>query len=64
MSDSNFIKLDIDDSNGHEWVEIKMRPIALIGKTVCKKCGYFRRTNEAGVGVNKECKGLIKVELR
>lgn len=64
MCDANYKKLDIDDGNGHEWFEIMSRPFALVGKTVCKKCGYMRRTDQCGNPLNKVCSGAVKIVLR
>jgi hypothetical protein len=64
MSDVNYIVLNIDDGNGHQWIEILKTPHGLIGKTVCKQCGYFRRVNGEGIALNKQCKGPVRVELR
>lgn len=64
MDNSNYLQLDIDDQNGHEWVKILQTPKGLVGKTVCKKCGYFRRVNEKGIPLNKQCKGPVRVTLR
>lgn len=64
MSEEKFKELNIDDGNGHIWIEILKTPRGLIGKTVCKKCGYFRRVNGEGIALNKQCKGPVRVELR
>jgi len=61
---SNYKRLDIDDGNGHEWFEIIKKPLFLVGKTVCKQCGYMRRIDENGKPLNKDCKGPVKVTLR
>lgn len=64
MSDLNYKKVQIDDGNGHEWFEIQNSPVALIGKSVCSKCGYMRRLDEFGTPINKTCKGPVRVSLR
>lgn len=64
MNNTNYKNLDIDDRNGHEWIEILNTPRGLVGKTVCKKCGVFRRVDENGNALNKQCKGPVRVELR
>jgi len=64
MNNSNFKPLDIDDGNGHIWVEILERPKMFIGKITCRNCGYLRRVDETGKPLNKKCVGLVKVTLR
>lgn len=64
MSDLNYKKVQIDDGNGHEWFEIQNSPVALIGKTVCKKCGYIRRIDQNGNPLNNICAGPVKIALR
>lgn len=64
LNDQNFKKIAIEDSNGHEWFEIVNRPQALIGKIVCKKCGYMRRIDQNGNPLNKACNGPVKIALR
>ncbi len=64
MNTTNFKKLEIDDGNGHIWVEILNRPIGLIGKIACSQCGYLRRVDEKGTPLNKTCVGKVKVTLR
>ena len=64
MSESNFKKLEINDGNGHIWVEIINKPIFFIGKIVCSQCGYLRRIDAEGNPVNKTCVGKVKVTLR
>lgn len=64
MSDPNYKKVQIDDGNGHEWFEIQNKPHALVGKVVCKKCGYMRRIDANGKPLNKACKGPVQITLR
>lgn len=64
MDNTNYQKVNIDDGNGHVWVKILKNPVGLVGKTVCQKCGYFRRVDKQGNPLNKQCKGPIRVELR
>lgn len=64
MSADNYKTLDLNDGNGHIWAEILKYPHGLVGKTVCKQCGYLRRVDEKGVPLNKQCKGPVRIELR
>ena len=64
MKTENFKRLDIFDSEGHEWCEVLKTPTLFIGKTVCIKCGYMRRIDSNGNSLNKACKGPIKVSFR
>lgn len=64
MSDPNYKKLEINDGDGHEWFEIQNKPVAIIGKAVCKKCGYMRRIDQNGNPLNKACTGPVKIALR
>lgn len=64
MNKTNFEKLDLDDGNGHEWYKIVNNTNLLVGKTVCKKCGYLRRIDENAKPLNNACKGPVKITLR
>ena len=61
---TNYEKLNLPNSNGHEWVRIDDSGRFLHNKVTCLNCGYLRRVDDKGIQLNKPCIDKVKITLR